>query len=167
MEVNIILIKQIAILSALIGGIGGAIALLPPLTLWMFLLAFICPAILVLVYLKKNELIGIINTQEGCIFGAIIGFVSFIAAFVVYAPVSIIIGLIVRLFNATYVPGFLRFIPLNFGSIVVLLISVIFAAAISALFNGFGGFVTAYLYEFITGIKKEANENNSVDFEIK
>ena len=38
---------------------------------------------------------------------------------------------------------------------------------ISALFNGFAGLVTAYVYEMITGIKKENNQNSSVDFEIK
>jgi hypothetical protein len=37
----------------------------------------------------------------------------------------------------------------------------------SALFNGFTGMVTAWIYEIITGLKKENNQNNSIDFEIK
>jgi len=38
---------------------------------------------------------------------------------------------------------------------------------ISALFNAFSGLVTAYVYELITGVKKENNQNSSVDFEIR
>ena len=38
-------------------------------------------------------------------------------------------------------------------------------ALLSALMNAFTGLVTAYIYEFLTGIKKESNE--SIDFEIK
>ncbi|MDO5307613.1 MAG: hypothetical protein Q4E83_07620 [bacterium] len=165
---NILLLKQLSILSLFIGAMGGVIALIPSLTLLMFLLAFVCPAIIILVYLKQNELIGIINTKEGCIFGAIIGFVSYLAAFVVYAPVSILIGLLSKyLFNINYIPGFLRLIPFDVGSIIVLLISVIFIAIMSAMFNGFSGLVTIYVYELISGIKKDTNENNSVDFEVK
>ena len=43
----------------------------------------------------------------------------------------------------------------------------ILMAGISALFNGFAGLVTAYVYELITGIKKGKDENSSIDFEIK
>ena len=165
---NLIIIKQIAILSAFLGAFGGLVALVPPLTLIMLLSAFIFPAIIVLVYLKQNELIGIINTREGTIFGAIIGFVSFIASFVIYAPISIILAWIIKLISGNfYIPGFLRLIPLDLGTFIVLMFSVIFLAGISAIFNGFWGLVTAWIYELITGIKKENNQNNSIDFEIK
>jgi len=43
----------------------------------------------------------------------------------------------------------------------------VFAALISGLFNGFTGLVTAWIYELITGERKELNQNNSIDFEIK
>lgn len=165
---NLIILKQLAILSIFIGFIGGAVALLPPLTLVMLLSAFIFPAIMILVYLKQNDLIGIINTREGAIYGAIIGFVSFMASFVVYAPSSIVIAWIVKLISGKfYIPGFLRLLPFDFGTLIVLIFSVIFLAGISAIFNGFWGLVTAWVYEIITGQKKENNQNNSIDFEIK
>ena len=50
--------------------------------------------------------------------------------------------------------------------LVKVILLMLLMAGISALFNGFTGLVTAYVYELITGIKKEANENNSVDFTI-
>ena len=55
----------------------------------------------------------------------------------------------------------------SFGSFIVMILLMILMAGISALFNGFAGLVTAYVYELISGVKKEANENNTVDFEIK
>ena len=42
---------------------------------------------------------------------------------------------------------------------------VFFAALISALMNAFAGLATSYVYEILTGFKKE--ENESVNFEIK
>ena len=55
----------------------------------------------------------------------------------------------------------------SFGSFVVMILLMILMAGISALFNGFAGLVTAYVYELITGIKKENNQNTNVDFAIK
>ena len=165
---NIMILKQLALLSTLLGAFGGLVALIPPLTLIMLISAFIFPAAIILIYLKKNDLIGIFNTREGAIFGALIGFVSFIASFLVYAPISVIIAWLVKIISGSfYIPGFLRLISLDFGTLIVLLFAVIFLAGISALFNGFWGLVTAWIYEIITGFKKENDENTSVDFEIK
>jgi hypothetical protein len=44
---------------------------------------------------------------------------------------------------------------------------VISIAGLSALFNGFTGLIVAYLFELITGLKKDNNENNSIDFTIE
>ena len=165
---NLVILKQLAILGAFVGIVGGLIALLPPFTLLMLLSAFIFPAIIVLVYLKQNELIGIINVREGAIFGAVVGFVSFIASFIVYAPVSVILAWVIKWISGDfYIPGFLRLLPLDLGTFIVLIFSVIFLAGLSAVFNGFWGLVTAWVYELITGIKKENDQNNSIDFEIK
>ena len=67
----------------------------------------------------------------------------------------------------SYSQGFLRFFLTSFGSFVVMVLLMILMAGISALFNGFAGLVTAYVYELISGIKKDANENNTVDFTIE
>jgi hypothetical protein len=67
----------------------------------------------------------------------------------------------------TYTQGFMRFFLNSFGSLVVMFFLIIFMAGISALFNGFTGLVTAWVYELITGVKKENDQNTSIDFEIK
>ena len=128
-----------------------------------FLILMLCLSAFVIVYLKQNDLIGIISIREGCIFGAVIGFVSFIAFSIIYSPISMLLGWLVP----SYTQGFLRFFMTSFGSIVVMILLMILMAGISALFNGFTGLVTAWVYELISGVKKEADENNTVDFTIE
>lgn len=160
---NLLLLKQLSILSAFAGIILGLITIVPYVSFLSFMILILCLSAFVLAYLKQNELIGIISVREGCIFGAVIGFVSFIAFSVVYAPISMLLGWLIP----SYTQGFLRFFMGSFGSFIVMILLMILMAGISALFNGFAGLVTAYVYELITGIKKENNQNTSVDFEIK
>ena len=160
---NLLLLKQLSILSAFAGAILGFITVIPYLSFISFMILILCLSAFILAYLKQNDLIGIISIREGCIFGAVIGFVSFIAFSIVYTPISMLLGWLIP----AYTQGFLRFFLSSFGSFIVMVLLIILMAGISALFNGFAGLVTAYVYELITGVKKENNQNSSVDFEIK
>lgn len=160
---NLIILKQLAILSAFAGIALGLVTIIPYLSFISFMILLLFLSAFIIVYLKQNDLIGIINTREGCIYGSVIGFVSFIAFSCVYAPISMLIGWLIP----SYTQGFLRFFLNSFGSIIVMILLMILMAGISALFNGFTGLVTAWIYELITGEKKENNQNNSIDFEIR
>lgn len=160
---NLLLLKQLAILSAFAGAILGFITVIPYLSMLSFLILILCLSAFVLAYLKQNDFIGIISVREGCIFGAVIGFVSFIAFSIIYTPISMLLGWLIP----AYTQGFLRFFMTSFGSFVVMILLMILMAGISALFNGFAGLVTAWVYELISGVKKEADENNTVDFTIE
>ena len=160
---NLLLLKQLAILSAFAGAILGFVTIIPYVSALSFAILIFFLSAFILVYLKQNDLIGIINIREGCVFGAIIGFVSFMAFSVIYSPISMLLGWLIP----AYTQGFLRFFMTSFGSIVVMILLMILMAGISALFNGFTGLVTAWVYELISGVKKEADENNTVDFTIE
>ena len=160
---NLLLLKQLTILSAFAGTILGFITIIPYISMVSFLVLILCLSAFVLTYLKQNELIGLISVREGCIFGALIGFVSFIAFSIVYTPISMLLGWLIP----SYTQGSLRFFMTSFGSCIVMILLIILMAGISALFNGFTGLVTAWVYELISGVKKEANENNTVDFTIE
>lgn len=160
---NLLLLKQLAILSAFAGAILGFVTVIPYVSMFSFLILILFLSAFILAYLKQNDLIGIISIREGCIFGAIIGFVSFMAFSVIYTPISMLLGWLIP----AYTQGFLRFFMTSFGSFVVMILLIILMAGISALFNGFAGLVTAWVYELISGVKKEANENNTVDFTIE
>lgn len=161
---NLLLLKQLSILSAFAGAILGLVTIIPYVSLFSFLLLLTCLSVFIIVYLKQNDLIGVVSVKEGCIFGAVIGFVSFVAFSVVYTPLSMILGWLIP----SYTQGFMRFfLSGGFISFIVMILLIIFMAGLSALFNGFSGLVTAYVYELITGMKKEADANNTIDFEIK
>lgn len=163
-KMNLLILKQIAILSAFAGAILGFVTIIPYVSAISFFVLIIFLSAFILAYLKQNDLIGIISIREGCIFGAIIGFVSFIAFAIIYTPISMLLGWLIP----SYTQGFMRFfLTGGLGSTVVMLLLIIFMAGISALFNGFSGLITAYVYELITGMKKGNDENTSIDFEIK
>lgn len=160
---NLLILKQISILSAIAGIMLALVTVIPYIGFLSFMTLILFLSALIIVYLKQNDLIGIINVREGCLYGALIGFVSFIAFSIVYTPISMILGWIFP----SYTQGVLRFFLNSFGSFVVMFLLMIMMAGLSALFNGFTGLVTAWIYELITGIKKENGQNNSIDFEIK
>ena len=159
--INELLLKQVAILSAIAGGALGILTIFPYINIFSVSILVICLAAGILVYMKRENLIGIFDMKEGAILGAVIGFVSFIAAAIVYTPLDIILGLI-PFFKAHFI---MRFFFNSFGSVIVLLMLVFFIALLSALMNAFAGLATSYVYELLTGLKKESND--SVDFEIK
>ena len=161
---NLLLLKQLAFISAFAGALLGLLATVSyPTFLISILVVMFWLSAFVIVYMKKNDLIGIINVREGCIIGSVIGFVSFCGFSLIFAPISMLIGWIFP----SYTLGLLRFFTGSFGSIVVMIFLLLFIAGIGALFNGFTGLVTAYVYELVTGIKKDNDANVSVDFEIK
>ena len=159
--INELLLKQVAILSAIAGGALGVLTIFPYINIFSVSILVICLAAGILVYMKRENLIGIFDMKEGAILGGVIVFVSFIAAAVVYTPIDIILGLI-PIFQAHFI---MRFFFNSFGSIIVLIMLIFFIALLSALMNAFAGLATSYVYELLTGLKKESND--SVDFEIK
>ena len=170
MDINILLLKQIAIISAICGGALGVISIVPYINVFSFTILMICLSAFVLVYMKKNNLIGIFDLREGSIFGAVIGFVSFIAFSVVFIPLDILLNFLTKGIHAliSFIPvhtSFLMYFFNNFGGVVVLVMLIIFVGLLSALMNAFTGLITAYFYEALSGMKKEANEN--IDIEIK
>jgi len=159
---NQLILKQTAILSAILGGILGVLTLIPFVRNFSFMLLILCISAVIIIYMKKNDLIGIIDVKEGVILGGFIGFVSFIAFSIVFIPLVALVGLIFKgyyTFGITYM--------LRVSGFFVLVMLVVFMAILSALMNAFSGLATAYIYEALSGIKKEEKEKEHVDFEVK
>ena len=158
---NLLLIKQISVLSALAGAAAGIVCIIPFINGIIFLAMFLGLAAFVLVFMKQKNMIGILDYKESAIYGAISGFVSFIAFSIVFIPINSLLGLI---FKSVHF-GFLKWFFTSFMSFIVLIMLVIFVAILAALMNAFAGVVTAYVYEILSGFKKQENEN--IDFEIR
>lgn len=171
MNINVLLLKQIAILSAIAGGALAVVSIIPYINVFSFTILMIFLSGGVLYYMKKNNMIGIFDLREGSIFGAVVGFVSFIAFSVVFIPLDILLSLLTKGFHAllNFIPvhtSFLLYFFNNFGGFIVLIMLIIFVGLLSALMNAFTGLVTAYVYEALSGIKKDEN-NENIDIEIK
>ncbi|MBR1908061.1 hypothetical protein IJ818_03905 [bacterium] len=171
MNINILLLKQIAIISAICGAVLGLVSIIPYINIFSFTILMLFLSAGVLIYMKQKNLIGIFDLREGSIFGAVIGFVSFIAFAVVFIPLDIFLGLLTKGIHAliSFIPvhtSFLLYFFNNFGGIVVLVMLTIFVGLLSALMNAFTALITAYFYEALSGIKKESN-NENIDIEIK
>ena len=159
---NILLLKQVALFSALIGGAIGILTLIPFIGSLCFLTLILFLSAIIIVYLKRHDLIGIIDLKEGAILGGVIGFSSFLAFSVVFTPISALIGM---MFSKYYIGKLLTMFISNFGGFFIMIMLLLFLALISALMNAFSGLVTVYVYEVLSGLKKAENEN--IDFEIK
>ena len=171
MNINILLLKQIAIISAICGAALGVVSIVPYINVFSFTILMLFLSAGVLIYMKQKDLIGIFDLREGSIFGAVVGFVSFVAFSLIFIPLDIILSFLTKGIHAliNFIPvhtSFLMYFFNNFGGVVVLVMLIIFVGLLSALMNAFTGLVTAYFYEAISGIKKESN-NENFDIEIK
>src|SRR5574344_130054 len=129
MNINKLLIKQIAILSSILGLILGVITIIPYLGFLSFFVCVFFASTLVLWYLKKLNLIGILTPKDGGIYGLISGFIVFIGFCITFLPLSALIGYFVR---GYFYSGILFLFQMG---IVILAMMIIFVALISALFN--------------------------------
>ncbi|MCI1273720.1 MAG: hypothetical protein LKG27_04720 [Clostridiaceae bacterium] len=146
---NIIVLRQLAILSLLLGGVLGIITLIPFLGTLSFIILMFCAAAIIMWFMLKVELLDISSNKESIVTGAIIGFISFIGFSIIYLPLVAILGRIFHLYMQYGISLFL-----GVGSFGVILMLVIFMAILCATTNAFGGFLTYYGMEFLKSIQK-------------
>ena len=111
MEIKQLLLKQMGMLSSVLGLVLGVITM-----------------------------IGILDIRQGAMYGAIIGFISFVAFSVSFVPLATIIGFI---YKGSYYLGVSLLFRTGFF---VLIMMVFFVALLAALMNAFSGLVTIYVY---------------------
>ncbi len=164
---NLILLKQISILSLILGAALGLITIIPYIGLISFLVCVFASGSLVLIYMKNLELVGELDTKMWAIYGSISGFIAFIGFSVSFVPLATIIGLIVK---TSYYLGVSLMFRMGFF---ITILMVFFVALIAALMNGFGSMATSYairLYEEQVALQNEQNAlstaENQEKFEI-
>ncbi len=152
---NVLLIKQISILSAILGAALGLITIIPFIGNFSFFFVMALVGAGMIVYLKKMSLVGFLEPRDGSIYGALAGFVSFIGFCVTFLPLATIIGIFAKasLYGSinSLVTGL---ITMPF----LLIIFVIFVGLISALSNALSGMAAAYIY---TQIEPKPDENTT------
>ena len=149
MNINFILLKQIAILSAFFGAVLGALTLIPYLGVisFVFLICFISP--LVIWILVKYNCLSLSSIKDSVITGAISGFIAYMGFSIIYVPISVIL---MKLFHisANIGVGYM----LGNASFFLLLILSLFMGVLGATVNAFTVFLTFYVLDFINSIEK-------------
>ena len=140
MEIKQLLLKQMGMLSSVLGLVLGVITIIPFICNFSFFALIVLSAPIILVYMKKLDMIGILDIRQGAMYGAIIGFISFVAFSVSFVPLATIIGFI---YKGSYYLGVSLLFRTGFF---VLIMMVFFVALLAALMNAFSGLVTIYVY---------------------
>ncbi|AOR38538.1 hypothetical protein BHV42_04660 [Candidatus Melainabacteria bacterium MEL.A1] len=150
MEINFILLKQIAILSAFFGAVLGAITLIPYLGVisFVFLISLIAP--LVIWLLVKYNCLSLSSTKDSVIVGAIAGFVAYLGFSIIYVPISVLLMKVFHL-AANVGVGFM----LGNATFFLLVVISLFMGVLGATINAFTGFLTFYVLDFINSIEKK------------
>ena len=156
---NLLLLKQIGVFSVLIGLIVGLLTLIPFIGPIVFTFYFMALSAGIIIYLKKNNILGEITVKEGGVIGAVIGFASFIAFSCVFIPLSALINFIFNNWAGTVIANCFT----SAATFFVLLFLLVFVALLCSLMNGFSGAVTAYIYEVLAGLKRD--EENFQNYE--
>ena len=149
MNLNILLLRQISVLSMFFGMIAGFLTLIPFIGMFsfLFLICFVAP--LVIWLLIKYGCISLSSVNDGIIIGAISGFVAYLSFSIIFIPISFILMKLFH-FAANYGVGMI----VNNAGFFILFITSIFIGVIGATINAFTGFITFYVIEFINSIKK-------------
>lgn len=153
---NKILMKQISILSFILGAILGVITIIPFIGTISFLAIMFTASTIVLLYMKKNNMIGKLIPKDGALYGSIIGFISFLGFSISFVPLATIIGLF---YKNSYYLGVSMLFRIGFF---VLIMMIIFVAMLCALMNAFSGLATVYFCDQILN-KEEENVTFTID----
>ncbi|MBQ3819463.1 hypothetical protein II810_03345 [bacterium] len=148
MKIDLVLLRQISILSGFFGLVAGFITLIPYINIFsfIFLICFIAPIVIYL--LAKYDCISLTSVQDGIIIGALSGFISYLAFSVIYIPISI---LLIKLFGYSANQGIA--LLLGNANLFILVIVSIFMGVLSATVNAFTGFLAYYVMEFLSRVK--------------
>ena len=139
------LIKSSAMLGAILGAILGLILLIPYVKC-LSCFSFALSGAGVLYYLKKNSFADKLSIHDGAIIGAVSGFTAFVAASVVYLPMSYALGLLFSPITKSG-PNFATSFILASYNLFIIPLLIFSIALLTALFSALSGLIAAYIYE--------------------
>lgn len=140
-------IKNIIIVSLILGVILGILAPIPYVGAVMLVIAFMLSAPIVMLYLIMDSKLELTTTKDSIITGAIVGFVVNISFSVAYA---IIVAILAKFFNLTM--NFVLTTMIVNSPLWLLGVFIIFIGVLCATTNAFSGFLTYYVINFIRDV---------------
>ncbi len=140
-------IKNVIIISLILGMILGLLAPVPYVGAVMLVIAFILSAPIVVLYLIMDNKLELTTTKDSIITGALVGFFVNISFSVAYA---IVVAILAKIFNITV--NFVLTTMIVNSPIWLLFVFIIFIGVLCATTNAFSGFLTYYVINFIRDV---------------
>ncbi len=149
---NIKLLKQICILSLLLGGVLGLLTLIPIINQISFWVLMCFAAVCVMLFMIKLELLDMESVKESVILGAIIGFVAFLGFSIIYIPITVFLAKVFQVYTNYGIA-----VSLSNASFGLTFVIVLFMGILAATVNAFSGFLTYYGVDFYRALYKKDN----------
>lgn len=153
-----LLLKRMALLSAILGASLGILTLIPIINFFSFISLIFLSSVFVFFYMQKVKLLGILDLKQSTLYGTFIGFVSFLAFCVSFLPLAALIGVFYK--NSFYLG-----ISILFRQGFFILVFLVFFTAIlfGALMNSF----SAFIYSQFNSLLFDDNIKKNTDIDIK
>lgn len=141
---NKFIIKNIVILSLILGIILGILAPIPYVGMMMLFSVLLLAAPIVMVYLIMDSKFDLTTPKDSIITGALIGFCSNMTFAVFY---SLLMAILAKVFHIT--TNFFLTAMITNAPVWLILVFIIFLGILCATTNAFSGFATFYIINFI------------------
>lgn len=156
---NILIAKKATMYAAVVGVILGITGIIGPLIgLVAFALGLLC-APLVIFFMKYRNEIGFLESQQGAALGALVGFCSTVAFFIVFSPLVLIIHAIRPSYYSYGIPYVVGFDTLWLFFVIIITIGIL-----AALTNATTGMGAAFV---LSQFDKKPDDIEEIDINIE
>lgn len=138
------IIKNIIMLSLILGAILGLLAPIPYVGGVMLFAVLVLAAPIVVLYLIMDSKLDLTTPKDSIITGALIGFCSDLTFALCYSIVMVILAQ-----GFHYTPNFFLTAMLTHSPVWLVLLFILFLGVLCATTNAFSGFATFYIINFI------------------
>lgn len=152
------LIKNIIVLSLILGVIFGLLAPIPYVGMVMLFGVLLLAAPLVMLYLIMDSKLELTTPKDSIITGALIGFFSNLSFSAVYALIMVLLSKVFHITTNFFLTAMIINSPLWLLFVFVIFIGVLFAVT-----NAFSGFATFYVINFIRDMYEKKHPQNLED----
>jgi hypothetical protein len=150
-----VIIKNIIIVSLILGAILGVLAPIPYVGLFMLLVAMLLAAPIVILFLIMSGKCDLTTTKDSIITGAIVGFSANITFSIAYSLIMVILSLVFHYSSNFFLTAMIINSPIWLTGVFIIFIGVLTATT-----NAFSAFATYYIINLIRDMYEKSHPNS-------
>ena len=153
---NKILLKEMSILSLILGLVCGVCVMIPFAGAGVILFLFFLSSVTVYFYMKRKNALGLFEPKEAAMYGAIIGFIAFWGFSAAMIPAALLFSQINNFAWFSFVGQIFTFGFINGSLLLFMLVG--FVAVMSAIFNAFSAMIAVFIMQAIEGTNQNKDD---------